>query len=371
MNQQEVRLMSVADLAFDLENPRLAEYNMKENPSDSDVMTFLWETMDVREIVLSIAASGFFQNEPLIATQECGKNIVIEGNRRLAAVKALLEPALLEGRRPSIPKIDEDAKHALRVLPIIFQSREDSWRYIGFKHVNGPAKWSSYAKAQYIAMVRRKYDISLADISNQIGDTHQTVQRLFRGIVVIEQAERMGVFSRTDRFNRHFSFSHIYTGIGYRNIREFLGLGPESNEDEEPVPPSKEKELGQLFLWIYGSKVNDIPPVVKSQNPDLRYLNVVVGDRPATAALRTRGDLHYAYEVSRPSQNVFEESLQEAKANLEKARGILSTGYDGSDDLLAVARDVANTADDLFEEMRRMLSKRRERRTERRNLELD
>lgn len=32
-----------------------------------------------------------------------------------------------------------------------------------FKHVNGPAKWSSYAKAKYIAEIHQKYNIELAE----------------------------------------------------------------------------------------------------------------------------------------------------------------------------------------------------------------
>ena len=366
MTFQDQGEMSVADLAFDLQNPRLTDSDLSENSTDLEVMTFLWNAMDVRELVMSIAASGFFRHEPLIVAKEGGRNIVIEGNRRLAAVKALLDPTQIDIPGANIPLIDLQAKDALRALPVVSGTRRAAWRYIGFKHVNGPAKWSSYAKSQYIAKVHREYGISLADISSQIGDTHQTVQRLYRGIMVIEQAERLGVFSRKDCNAPRFYFSHFYTGIGYKNMREFLGLGPESDENEEPVPPAKVGELEELFLWIYGSKSKDIQPVVRSQNPDLGYLNTVVGNRPATAALRSRGDLHYAHEVSRPSQNVFEQSLLEAKANLEKARGILSTGFDGSEDLLSIARDVANIADDLFEEMGRMHGSRRERRIQRR-----
>ena len=42
-----------------------------------------------------------------------------------------------------------------------------------------------------------------------------------------------------------------------------------------------------------------------------------------------------------------------AKRNLEKARALLSTAYDGSEELLRVAGTVANLADDLYEEMER------------------
>ena len=353
MDFEDLKMMRVSDLAFDLDNPRLVEFDLKRNASDSEVVQILWDTMDVRELVLSIVASGFFQHEPLIVVREDGKNVVIEGNRRLAAVKILLDPAPGEILNANVPAITEEKRDLLRELPTIGATRKNAWRYLGFKHVNGPAKWSSYAKSEYIAKVRSDFGVSLEDIARQIGDTHRIVQRLFRGIMVLKQAEHMEVFDREDRWRRHFSFSHLYTGLGYPGISSFIGLRPESEEDLEPVPRGKKVELRELFIWLYGSKGEDKPPVIQSQNPDLRRLDAVVANRSAIAAFRAGSELSYAFEISRPSPNVFEESLHAAKRNLEKARSLLTTGYDDSRQLLRVAEEVADLADDLYSEMLR------------------
>ena len=360
MESRMNELMPVSELVFDIENPRLSEFELGNSPSDADVIELLWRTMDVREVMLSVAASGYFQNEPLIVAQEGGKNVVIEGNRRLAAVRVLLNPELVEAT--DVPAIGEDAKKALSQLPMISSTRKEAWQYIGFKHVNGPAKWSSYAKSQYITKVHREFGVSLEDIAKQIGDTHKTVQRLFRGMMVLEQAERWKVFDRVDRVREHFSFSHLYTGLDYTGISEFIGLSPEANEDPEPVPVEKKDALEELCLWLYGSKRREILPAVQSQNPDLRRLHGVVANREAVAALRAGVELSRAFEISRPSANVFEESLHAAKRNLEKAHSLLSTGYDGSQQLLTVAEDVAELADDLHAEMQLKSSPRRGRR---------
>ena len=352
MNTAEINPMKVSDLTFDLKNPRLPEFDLTDNATETEVIKVLWEAMDVREMVMSIAASGFYSYEPLIVAQEGGQNIVIEGNRRLAAVKILLNPVLAENLK-DLPVITEDAKKALQELPTVRGTREDAWRYLGFKHVNGPAKWSSYAKSLYIAEIHRNFGIELENIAKQIGDTHRTVQRLFRGLMVIEQAERMKVFRREDRWRNHFSFSHLYTGLDYDGISTFIGLRPETEEDREPVPIEKKKELGEICLWMYGSKKEKTPPVIETQNPHLRWLDAVVSNKEAVAALRDGQTLTYAYEASRPSSTVFEESLLASKRNLEKARGLLSTGYDGSEELLRIAGAVANLADDLYDEMER------------------
>ena len=361
-------LMKVTDLVFDFKNPRLVEYPLNANSTDDEMIKFLWDTMDVRELVLSIAASGFFPHEPIIVAQENGKNVVIEGNRRLAAVKLLLYPELSQDLNLGVPSITDETKLALQELPVVLDTRKNAWRYLGFKHVNGPAKWSSYAKSQYIADVHRNYGVPLEDIAKQIGDTHRTVQRLYRGLMVIEQAERMEVFSRDDRWRNHFSFSHLYAGIGYPGISSFIGLSPESEEESSnPVPIEKKEELGELFLWMYGSKRERNPPVIETQNPHLRQLDAVVSNKEAVAALRNGQDISVAYEFSRPSSNVFEESLLASKRELQKVRSLLSIGYDGSEQLLGIARDVADLAYDLYEEMERKHNPRPRRRTKETN----
>ena len=353
MNSEKIIPVEVSDLTFDLKNPRLPEFGLTDNATEADVIKVLWEAMDVEELVMSIAASGFFPHEPLIVAEEGGKSIVIEGNRRLAAVKVLLNPKIAEDLKADIPTLTKRARSALQELPTVSGTRENAWRYLGFKHVNGPAKWSSYAKSRYIADVHRNFGVKLEDIAKQIGDTHRTVQRLFRGLMVIEQAEQLKVFNRDDRWRNRFAFSHLYTGLDYDGISAFIGLQPETDEDPEPVPPEKKEELRELCLWMYGSKKENKPPVVERQNPNLRELNAVVANREALAALRKEVALSVAYEMSRPSSTVFEEALLAAKRDLQKAHSLLSTAYDGSEELLKTAGTVAVLADDLYEEMSR------------------
>jgi len=345
--------IEVAKLRFDHLNPRLAEYGITATTKDEDILKILWDAMDVRELVQSISASGYFPHEPIIVAEEAGKYVVIEGNRRLAAVKVLLADNVAKENGWEIPKLSAEALEKLKKLPAIFSDREGSWRYLGFKHVNGPAKWSSYAKAAYIAEVHRKFKVPLSDIANQIGDRHNTVQRLYRGLMVLEQAERAKVYDREDRFRQRLAFSHLYTGLDYEGIGAFLNIAPKETETDEPVPKNKLRELGELCVWLYGSKKEKQVPVVESQNPDLRQLNAVVANRESVAALRAGVGLSKAFEMSRPPTAVFEEALLAAKRDLTTARGNLTTGYDDSEALLKIAGTVAEMADDIYVEMDR------------------
>ncbi len=93
--------------------------------------------MAVDELALSIAANGFYRHEPLYAAREQGKLYVVEGNRRLAAVKLLRDEKLRrEVDATSLPTIGATARAALDTLPVIVCKRDEIWAYLGFKHIN-------------------------------------------------------------------------------------------------------------------------------------------------------------------------------------------------------------------------------------------
>jgi hypothetical protein len=352
-----------ADLNFDAQNPRLIEYVGKAKPSQPDLLGVLWDLMAVDEIAMSIAASGFWDHEPLLVVKENKKWVVIEGNRRLAAVRLLLNAELRASvHATDLPKATKAISRELEKLPVIKTTRDKAWKYIGFKHVNGPARWGSYSKAQYIATVHNEQGVALKDIAKQIGDRHRTVQRLYRALTVVEQAEKTKAFDRADRYQSHFSFSHLTTGLEYDGIANFLSIKNESDESKSPVPKSKIKELGELFTWMYGSKSRELPPKVETQNPHLRQLNEVLESKEATKSLRAGMPLHLALEVSYGDEQVFQNSLIRAKESLQKARGTQTSGDDGSTDLLNLGQDIAELANDLVDEMERKRTKKRRRR---------
>lgn len=350
----QVQQVDVDNLLLDPHNPRLVEYLVDSAPSQEDLLKILWQQMAVDELAMSIASSGYFEYEPLFVAREGGKSYVVEGNRRLAAVRLLLDSQLQKKLRATdLPKLTPSVRASLRTLPVIYTTREAVWQYLGFKHVNGPAKWDSFAKAEYIAEVHLGFKVPLEDIARQIGDKHRTVQRLYRALMVIRQAERSGVYHREDRYKGHFSFSHLYTGLDYEGISSFLKLKSESDELRTPVPKNRLPQLGELCRWLYGDRSLDERPKVESQNPHLRQLDEVLKSQEATDSLRAGLPLSVALEVSYGDERVFEKALITAKEQLQKARGTLSTGYSGQRDLLKLGSDIFELALDLVEEMER------------------
>lgn len=359
----EVEYIDVDKLLLDAGNPRLAELGLSGSESQDRVLEVMWQEMAVDELVYSIAANGYFKHEPLFATQKGGHYLVIEGNRRLAAVKVLLDAELRQKlRAEQLPVASAAVRKQLERLPVVVATRDQIWAYLGFKHVNGPQPWDSYAKAHYIAKVHNELGIPLDEIARTIGDQHATVKRLYRGLMTLEQAEKAGVFDREDRSNTRFAFSHLYTGLDYRGFQRFLGIDPDRSFRKDVVPDKRLKQLGELLQWLYGSRSAEKKPLVQTQNPDLRLLESVLKSSDGVAALRDGVPLRTAVDISRGDQELFREAMVQAKHHLEGARGKVLHGYKGESDLLETAEEIAGLAERLLQDMREIRRSRPERR---------
>ena len=354
----KIELIEIDKLRFDTKNPRLFEFGINEGSSTEEMVKVLCKIMSVKEIILSIYNSGFFENEPLVAIKNDREDsyTVIEGNRRLAAIRVLTEPEKYAEFCPyEINAPTEELILSLQQLPVMVEeSREKSWQFIGFKHVNGALKWTSFAKAQYIAQVHNDFGVPLNTIALQIGDSNKIAQRLYQSLMVLNQAEKGRVFNRANIYPARLYFSHLYTGLQYEGIKEFVGLKDVAEESPDPV--SKINELGELLTWMYGNKRDDIKPVIQSQNPDLRNLDSVLKVPAALETLRSKRDLSIAFENSQPDDNKFFQSLNDCKLALYKALQYVATGYHGDEEKLRMSGTIAEMSDQLHSTMEKIYS---------------
>ena len=335
----ETIFVPLEKLLLDEENPRLA--SLENEKSQFALLKTLYEEMSVDEVAFSIAENGFFIQEPLFVIpagkKQIGaakdKYIVVEGNRRLAAVLILINDEFRKKLKASeIPTISDSKKKRLKKLPVVvYPDRESLWEYLGFKHINGVKPWDAYSKASYVAEIHEKYKFPLVDIATKIGDRHATVKRLYRGLTVLRQAEKTG-FDREDRARNRFFFSHLYTALDQPEFQRFLGIDAEKSLRKDPVPLSKKKELKELMIWLYGSKSAGRDPIVRSQNPDLARLRDVISNSPSLAALRGGVPLDRSFEISIGDRRRFEEAVYNAFENLKQALGLVFTGLNRKDE---------------------------------------
>ncbi len=102
----------VTRLRFDPENPRLPR-SLAAGASESDVLEWMLSDTSLTDLIGSIAAQGYFEGEPLLAVRvpdDPDEFLIIEGNRRLAALKLLTDPRLAPIRKKAVANIVDEAR---------------------------------------------------------------------------------------------------------------------------------------------------------------------------------------------------------------------------------------------------------------------
>ncbi|WP_350149842.1 ParB/Srx family N-terminal domain-containing protein [Nitrosomonas sp.] len=348
-------------LNFDYDNPRLTTGDELSTRDDKSIICALRDIAALDELIQSICTNKYLNLEPLIVLgEESGPFIVLEGNRRLAAIKLIKDRNLARECKVSLPEnINQEVIESIKKISVWrVAERTDAQAFIGFKHINGPHRWDAYAKARFVADWYKKNKgsgLTIESIARQLGDDNDTIRAYIGAILILEQADKERLFDIKDRFNRgRFAFSHLYTALGRKEYQEFLGLskGWNINPSEQPIDQNKIPELKEALIYLYGSKQDNLQPKIKSQNPDLKYVGEVLVHPVALEKLRGGAELSVAYSEVREAGAVFSEALVQVSLKIDATIHLLAK-YDGSSPLLEIAKEIHEKSETLLMTMQR------------------
>jgi hypothetical protein len=288
------------ELRLDPENPRLPEEVIGE--SQSTILGYLFDNAVLDELATSYVNNGFFEHEPLMVAPHDGHFIVLEGNRRLAALKVLLqdEDAVAAGLRFSIDdELSNETRESLVHIPIFTVANRDEVRkYLGFRHIGGIKTWSAEAKARYIAgEVDRAEDLSEAfrEVARRVGSNVQGVRNAYIAITTLHRArDEHGIKIDSVLQNRFGVWTRC---MNSPEIRAHLGLGDPRTLEE--VRAQLEQLSGEGLAEVIG----DLTPQGSSKRPLLAdsrdvtvYAQALVNDQ-AHRALREYGNFELARQI--------------------------------------------------------------------------
>ena len=337
----EILPVKVVDLKLDLENPRFVSLRFD---SEAEMVSYLYENADLSELLLSILNSGYMDFEPIVVRRS--DNTVLEGNRRVAALRLIRDDALRDELKIKLPATVTLEAVPQEVRAVLVDDTADARKFIGFKHINGPQKWDAMSKAKYAADWHAE-GTPLEDISKALGDTFNTVTRLVDGYRVYKQALDAG-FDPERRTARRFAFSHLYTALTRASIKQWVELADDLADP--PVPTQHTDRLLKLMSWLYGQGDAE-PAVVRTQNPDLNRLADVIGNPRTLEMLHATRSLSAAYEELEPPTTRLENALIQAVKHTEAASAIGSS-YDGRISTYELGQRLFQAARGLFKSFR-------------------
>lgn len=350
---EQIEEINVDDLDLDLENPRFGLIDAADQPQALAILT---ERADLKELWHSINERGFERYEPIVAYPSGSRYVVVEGNRRLAAVQTLRLPSLLAGTRTTPPPISDVAAETTATLPVmIVARREDADDYIGFKHINGPSTWGSLAKAKFAVKLFEKLanshyepDTRIQHLSRRLGDSRQLILRSLVAYKVFEQAKINDMLDEKKIFDNSLDFSHLYTMLQNPATREYLGLTDapltEALVIDNPIPTSHMRQLAYLIQWLFGAPGAE--PVIRRQGTDRPKLTKILASKAATETLQSTGDFDRAAdEAGFRTDGWLDLVVKLATLSKNVADGVTDLPEDLEADLIKRARERLATSD--------------------------
>lgn len=290
---------------------------------------------EILDLIDSIKANGFLKVDNILVRKLKGDlgYVVIEGNRRTAALRAI-KASMDEGY--DIGKLDPnifsqptgDESHGVDVVEFAYKNEEEYLVLMGLRHVSGNKKWDRYNQAKLVAELFGKgYDFE--KIASKIGLKNGLVakQMLDTYFVIDEFIKNDQLYSFDKAFNPHDKYQIFEQVIGLKKVRDWLGW----NEKSRKFGVKKNRE--RFYSWItpyFGPAENGLdeeepenqlfqPIIVNHKN--IRELADIVDDPDSLSIMEETRSLTEAMEQNQGyTRKKFISSLKAAEKTLSNIK---------------------------------------------------
>jgi len=277
----------------------------------------LTNSYQVRDVRRSTLANGFINFEYIVVKDyphATEKYVVIEGNRRLAAIQSTRQ----DYHRGVLPAKDIDVASTLESLQVLqFCGTEVEERIIqGIRHVAGPKEWQSYQQARLITALREVNEMDFDDIRNSLGLGPTVIRRLYNTSKAFEQMRQDDEFG--DRAERTL-FSLFLEMLRSPAIRDWL----EWSDEELSFQSSTNRT--HMYRMVVGEAIEDeddseLQPVINNPQ-DMRTFGRRLSHHNKDRVLGrvVEGDLSIAqgWAIVEPNVTPWQETVADVVESLQ------------------------------------------------------
>lgn len=331
-------------LRFDMENPRISERLPPSATQDQIESLLITGDMKARELVPSFIENGYIPYEPLIVRADKGHFTVIEGNRRLAALRSM--------QKSHDP--DETAafkKHKLIEVPCtVFEGGgRQLLAYLGLRHLSKTKDWSPSAKGAFVERVL-KAGMDLREAGRLTNTSLHALRQILLTRRLFESAGSLGLELPGGGAEGETTFWHLGDAVRRTRTKEYLNL--EDNSDPLKQPTYDESKFENLIGWLYGNTKTRQQRVIESIR-DIANLDSCLGNERATEALENGATLAEACEELEAAGAAVSGHIVRAKKSVQRAmRGISDVDAQGLQQVKEATRQLAEAIDQFADALK-------------------
>jgi hypothetical protein len=206
----------------------VAESRFAEDSVQRRALDRLRRDEGIVELKKSIVKNGFLPIERIVIRRisaDPEQFLVIEGNRRTAAAKWILED---HEAGIDIPDVILDS---VRNIPcLLIEENEDSEvlraSLMGIRHVSGIRQWGGYQRAKLVANMKDDLQLDSSDISDRLGMSANEVNRRYRAIKALQQMQQDDEYGD---YALPALYPIFHEAVSLPVVREWLGWDPDKN----------------------------------------------------------------------------------------------------------------------------------------------
>lgn len=345
MKHNQIVFKPLKSLLLDEDNPRLP--SKIQGQTQDDMLAYIARKGGIEDLMSAIGENDFFYGEALVVyhnpKDEFDTYRVIEGNRRLTAVKLLNNPSLYS-KRKSISELAAEAKFKPTELPVIIMpSRGEVLPYLGSRHIVGVKQWDPLAKARYMEQLLLEITESSTPIKQRyrtiaesIGSHKRTdyIKSNLDALAVYKIIEQSDFYKIPDLSEETVDFGTLYTALNYDTIGAYAGVlkkrnvksgGATSYAELDPILDGKllsKKNIKNLAKWFF--EKNEDGETILGESRNIVKLAHVLNSPAALLNLERGATLEDAYSESQGITDEFVEQLQKAKNYLRSASSLMA-----------------------------------------------
>lgn len=250
--------INIADLFLDAENIRL---QVEGNPSQAALISDLFLNENAMQVLESIARNTFFPDELPVVIKEKNRFVVMDGNRRVAALKALKRPSLVPLKESAIKELLKSVPRVTKDINVVVAPNRNSVKQLlASKHtLETRRRWRPLRQAYFykaeldrgrtVSQLRNDYPNVDIDRFLRLINFHRIAKSLRFEYPKIERK------IHNERTFQATTLARLYED---KNVRQFLGFEFDKNGEVKINIAKKEFEKGlkQILSDITDKKID-------------------------------------------------------------------------------------------------------------------